>query len=138
MPISTSASARHARGAAGGSGAGCRARATARLRSARFPATRRRHFSEHVLVDWAADEWARGGYSLVQPGRHGMRAQLARPAGALHFAGEATVPANNPATVHGALHAGASAPPPRCWASWRGSYHLGPRERTSRLARPGW
>lgn len=74
--------------------------------SALFGDAPRRHFSEHVLVDWAADEWARGGYSLVQPGRHGMRAQLARPAGALHFAGEATVFANNPATVHGALHSG--------------------------------
>jgi monoamine oxidase len=37
---------------------------------------------------------------------HGMRAVLAQPAGALHFAGEATVLANNPATVHGALHSG--------------------------------
>jgi monoamine oxidase len=58
------------------------------------------------LVDWAADEWARGGYSSVPPGAHGQRAVLAQPAGALHFAGEATVFANNPATVHGALHSG--------------------------------
>ncbi|MFN8504292.1 flavin monoamine oxidase family protein [Kouleothrix sp.] len=66
----------------------------------------RRHYAAHMLVDWAADPWARGGYSLVRPGFHGMRAQLASPAGALHFAGEATVFANNPATVHGALHSG--------------------------------
>jgi len=66
----------------------------------------RRLFAAHALVDWAADDWARGGYSSVPPGMHGMRAVLAQPAGALHFAGEATVFANNPATVHGALHSG--------------------------------
>jgi monoamine oxidase len=57
-------------------------------------------------VDWAADPWARGGYSSVPPGAHGQRSTLAQPAGALHFAGEATVFTNNPATVHGALHSG--------------------------------
>lgn len=66
----------------------------------------RRHYRSHAHVDWAGDEWARGGYSAVRPGMHGMRAQLARSAGALHFAGEATVFANSPATVHGALHSG--------------------------------
>lgn len=66
----------------------------------------RRLLADHLLVDWAADEWARGGYSSVPPGKHGMRALLAQPAGALHFAGEATVFASNPATVHGALHSG--------------------------------
>ena len=66
----------------------------------------RRLFADHALVDGAADDWARGGYSSVPPGRHGMRAVLAQPAGALHFAGEATVFASNPATVHGALHSG--------------------------------
>ena len=71
-----------------------------------FGSAPRRHLVAHALVDWAADPWARGGYSLVPPGFHGMRAQLARPAGALRFAGEATVFANNPATVHGALHSG--------------------------------
>jgi len=69
----------------------------------------RRLFADHLLVDWAADEWARGGYSSVPPGMHGMRAVLAQPAGALHFAGEATVFASNPATVHGALHSGTRA-----------------------------
>lgn len=69
----------------------------------------RRHYADHMLIDWAADPWARGGYSSVPPGAHGMREQLAQPAGALHFAGEATVFANNPATVHGALHSGARA-----------------------------
>jgi len=66
----------------------------------------RRLFADHALVDWAADEWARGGYSSVPPGKHGMRAVLAEATGALHFAGEATVFASNPATVHGALHSG--------------------------------
>jgi monoamine oxidase len=69
----------------------------------------RRLFAAGQVVDWAADEWARGGYSSVPPGAHGQRAVLAQPAGALHFAGEATVFANNPATVHGALHSGARA-----------------------------
>jgi monoamine oxidase len=66
----------------------------------------RRLFADGRVVDWAADQWARGGYSSVPPGAYGQRAVLAQPAGALHFAGEATVFANNPATVHGALHSG--------------------------------
>jgi monoamine oxidase len=66
----------------------------------------RRLFAAGQVVDWAADEWARGGYSSVPPGAHGQRAVLAQSAGALHFAGEATVFASNPATVHGALHSG--------------------------------
>jgi monoamine oxidase len=69
----------------------------------------RRLFAAGQAVDWAVDEWARGGYSSVPPGAHGQRAVLAQPAGALHFAGEATVFANNPATVHGALHSGTRA-----------------------------
>ena len=68
-----------------------------------------RLFSAGQLVDWAADEWARGGYSSVPPGAHGQRAVLARALGPLHFAGEATVVDNNPATVHGALHSGGRA-----------------------------
>ena len=74
-----------------------------------FGAAPRRLFAAGQVVDWAADEWARGGYSSVPPGAHGQRAVLAQPAGALHFAGEATVFANNPATVHGALHSGVRA-----------------------------
>jgi monoamine oxidase len=66
-------------------------------------------FAAGQLVDWAADEWARGGYSSVPPGAHGQRNALARAVGPLHFAGEATVVDNNPATVHGALHSGARA-----------------------------
>lgn len=74
--------------------------------SAIFGDTPRRLLAAGQVVDWAADRWARGGYSSVPPGAHGQRAILAQPAGALHFAGEATVFANNPATVHGALHSG--------------------------------
>jgi len=74
-----------------------------------FGTAPRRLFAAGQVVDWAADEWARGGYSSVPPGVHGQRAVLAQTAGALHFAGEATVFANNPATVHGALHSGARA-----------------------------
>jgi monoamine oxidase len=66
----------------------------------------RRLLAAGEVVDWVADQWARGGYSSVPPGAYGQRAVLAQPAGALHFAGEATVLANNPATVHGALHSG--------------------------------
>jgi monoamine oxidase len=58
------------------------------------------------LTDWASDLWARGGYSSAPPGAQGQRAALAQPAGALYFAGEATVFDGNPATVHGALHSG--------------------------------
>jgi monoamine oxidase len=68
-----------------------------------------RLFAAGQLVDWAADEWARGGYSSAPPGSHGQRAVLARAVGPLHFAGEATVVDNNPATVHGALHSGGRA-----------------------------
>jgi monoamine oxidase len=71
-----------------------------------FDAAPSRLFAAGQLVDWAADEWARGGYSSVPPGAHGQRAVLARAVGPLHFAGEATVVDNNPATVHGALHSG--------------------------------
>jgi monoamine oxidase len=61
---------------------------------------------EARAVDWGADPWARGGYSSTPPGAAGMRAQLARPAGALHFAGEATVTGDSPATIHGAIGSG--------------------------------
>jgi len=74
-----------------------------------FGDTPRRLFAAGEVVDWAADEWARGGYSSVPPGAYGQRQVLAQSVGALHFAGEATVFANNPATVHGALHSGARA-----------------------------
>jgi monoamine oxidase len=58
------------------------------------------------VVDWAADPWAQGGYSSPPPGSSGARAILAAACGALHFAGEATVTNDSPATVHGALISG--------------------------------
>jgi monoamine oxidase len=84
------------------------ARGLAQL-DALFDGAPSRLFAAGQLVDWTADEWARGGYSSVPPGAHGQRAVLARRVGPLHFAGEATVVDNNPATVHGALHSGARA-----------------------------
>jgi monoamine oxidase len=81
------------------------ARGLAQL-DALFEGAPSRLFAAGQLVDWAADEWARGGYSSVPPGAHGQRDALARAVGPLHFAGEATVVDNNPATVHGALHSG--------------------------------
>lgn len=59
------------------------------------------------IIRWADDEWARGGYSFVPTGAYDSRAELARAVdGVLHFAGEATVTASNPATVHGAIESG--------------------------------
>ncbi len=74
-----------------------------------FGGTPRRLFVAGQVVNWGADPWARGGYSSVPPGAHGQRAALAAPAGALRFAGEATVCDDNPATVHGALRSGVRA-----------------------------
>jgi monoamine oxidase len=74
-----------------------------------FGAAPRRLLAAYELVDWGADPWALGGYSSTPPGAHWLRAALAAPCGALHFAGEATVTGDNPATVHGALGSGARA-----------------------------
>ena len=63
-------------------------------------------FQQAKVVDWTADPWARGGYSSPPLGSAGMRAALAAPCGALHFAGEATVTNDSPATVHGAMVSG--------------------------------
>jgi monoamine oxidase len=42
------------------------------------------------VVDWGADRWTRGGYSVAPPGRAHLRGVLAEPCGTLLFAGEAT------------------------------------------------
>ncbi|KGF73301.1 hypothetical protein DO97_20975 [Neosynechococcus sphagnicola sy1] len=48
-----------------------------------------------------------GGYSYVPTGAYGARQILATPIqSVLFFAGEATVTASNPATVHGAIESG--------------------------------
>ncbi len=76
---------------------------------AMFKGAARRRFVAGMVADWGRDPWARGGYSSVPPGMHSQRAVLAESCGALHWAGEATVTASNPATVHGALRSGSRA-----------------------------
>lgn len=69
----------------------------------------RRSLRDWRVVDWAADPWARGGYSSVPVGAAGSRAIIAAPLGPLLFAGEATVTDDDPSTVHGALVSGVRA-----------------------------
>jgi len=69
----------------------------------------RRSLRDWRVVDWAADPWARGGYSSVPVGAAGTRQIIAAPLGPLVFAGEATVTDDDPATVHGALASGVRA-----------------------------
>jgi monoamine oxidase len=57
------------------------------------------------VVDWGADPWTRGGYSVAPPGRAHLRGVLAKPWGPLLFAGEATDDLG-PGTVSGALRSG--------------------------------
>jgi monoamine oxidase len=60
-----------------------------------------------ALVNWPADPFAMGGYSVATPGQAGARAELARPLSKrLYFAGEATAPNDMAATVHGAYVTG--------------------------------
>lgn len=59
------------------------------------------------LVNWPADPFAMGGYSVSPPGSAGARAQLAQPvADRLFWAGEVTAPEVWAATVHGAYASG--------------------------------
>lgn len=69
----------------------------------------RRRLVDWQVINWSADPWTRGGYSSTPPGAYSARTVLAAPCGALHFAGEATVTDDNPATVHGALRSGVRA-----------------------------
>ncbi|HEY0780011.1 MAG TPA: NAD(P)/FAD-dependent oxidoreductase [Gemmatirosa sp.] len=59
--------------------------------------------------DWLRDPFARGAYSYARVGGRDAFAALARPLGALVFAGEATVDDGDWGTVHGALRSGARA-----------------------------
>ena len=59
-----------------------------------------------ALHDWRSDPFARGAYSYERVGGQGARRQLARPAGRLHFAGEATDWEGESGTVSGALRSG--------------------------------
>lgn len=57
-------------------------------------------------VDWAADPYAKMGYSYLPPDGTGLRARLVGPLGdSLFFAGEATS-VRKPYCVHGAIETG--------------------------------
>ena len=58
------------------------------------------------LINWPDDPYTRGGYSFVLPGHDGAREKLAAPTPPLYWAGEATAPEAQAATVHGALTSG--------------------------------
>lgn len=58
------------------------------------------------LINWPDDPYTRGGYSFVLPGHDGAREKLAAPTPPLYWAGEATAPEAQAATVHGALLSG--------------------------------
>jgi monoamine oxidase len=59
------------------------------------------------LVNWPADPFTRGGYSIVSPGHLSARMILSQPvAGKLFWAGEATATGSGAATVHGAYASG--------------------------------
>lgn len=59
------------------------------------------------VVNWTADEYAFGAYSVMPPGAEGMREVLAEAIGdRVFWAGEATAPQPWASTVHGALYTG--------------------------------
>jgi len=60
----------------------------------------------YFMHDWQADPFARGAYSYLCVGAADACAELARPIGTLHFAGEATDINGDHATVHGAIESG--------------------------------
>ncbi|MCC6616900.1 MAG: FAD-dependent oxidoreductase [Anaerolineae bacterium] len=57
-------------------------------------------------INWTADPYSLGGYSVATPGAHEARLALAQPTPPLFWAGEATVKNAWAATVHGALISG--------------------------------
>ncbi len=59
-----------------------------------------------MWVNWPADEFALGGYSVCLPGHFDARAKLAEPTPPLYWAGEASAPHHMTATVHGAYSSG--------------------------------
>ena len=62
--------------------------------------------SNFKVSAWGMDPWIRGAYSAAQPGKTGMRAELARCIDdRLFFAGEATSPESF-STAHGAYQSG--------------------------------
>jgi monoamine oxidase len=59
------------------------------------------------LVNWPADPYIQGGYSVTPPGQQSQRAALAQPVSdVLFWAGEATMSSVYTATVHGAHASG--------------------------------
>ncbi len=58
------------------------------------------------LVNWVDDPFALGGYSVAMTGGVGARAQLAKPAPPLYWAGEATAANHQAAMAHGAYVSG--------------------------------
>ncbi len=57
-------------------------------------------------VNWPADDYALGGYSVCAPGHFSARGKLAVPTPPLYWAGEASAPHRLAATVHGAYFTG--------------------------------
>lgn len=57
-------------------------------------------------INWTADEFALGGYSVAMPGAHQARLVLAQATPPLFWAGEACIRNGWAATVHGALVSG--------------------------------
>lgn len=58
------------------------------------------------LVNWLADPYTQGGYSYATPGHASARQDLAQATPPLFWAGEATAPWHQTATVHGAIVSG--------------------------------
>ena len=58
------------------------------------------------LVNWLADPYTQGGYSYAAPGHASARQGLAQATPPLFWAGEATAPWHQTATVHGAIVSG--------------------------------
>ena len=60
------------------------------LMSETFPKMRAA-FDQGVAYPWAAEPWSRGAFAVFHPGQmSAMSADIARPEGRLHFAGEHT------------------------------------------------
>lgn len=58
------------------------------------------------LMNWPDEPYTRGGYSFILPGHENARSELAKPTPPLYWAGEATAPEYQAATVHGAYESG--------------------------------
>ena len=73
-----------------------------------FPGSKEQ-FSEHRFMDWPADPWTLGGYSIAAPGQlTAFGALLHESIGRVRFAGEHTCPAFA-GYMEGALQSGVRA-----------------------------